>query len=65
MNLRLGVAKIAVGDVNGDALFAFGAQAVGEVGQIDLAAAGDVGAAFERLQLVLHQIFGIVEQAGR
>jgi hypothetical protein len=43
-------------------LFALGAQAVGEVGQVDLSAAGDVGGTFERLKLVLHQILGIIQQ---
>jgi hypothetical protein len=41
--LALGRGEIAIGHVNRDALFALGAQAVGEVGQVDLAAAGDVG----------------------
>jgi hypothetical protein len=60
--LALGRGEIAVGDVNRDALLAFGAQAVGEVGEIDLAAAGDVGGAFQRLDLVFHQRLGIVKQ---
>jgi len=38
--------EVAVGDVDGDALFAFGAQAIGEIGQVDLAATGDVGGTF-------------------
>ena len=62
MNLRLRRREIAIGDVDRDALLALGAQAVGEIGEIDLAAAGDVGGAFERLDLVLHQRLGIVEQ---
>ena len=62
MNLPARRGEIAVGDVNRDALLAFGAQAVGEVGEIDLAAAGDVGGAFERLELVFHQRLRIVEQ---
>jgi hypothetical protein len=49
-----GRGEVAVGDVDGDALLAFGAQPVGEVGEVDLAAAGDGGGAFERLELVLH-----------
>ena len=53
--------EVAVGDVDGDALFAFGAQAVSEVGQVDLAATGDVGGAFERLELILHDRLGIIE----
>ena len=55
--------EVAVGDVDGDALLALGAQAIGEVGEIDLPAAGDVGGALERLELVLHQRLGVVEQA--
>ena len=54
--------EVAVGDVDRDALLALGAEAVGEVGEIDLAAAGDVGGAFQRLDLVLHQRLRIVEQ---
>ena len=54
--------EIAVGDVDGDALLAFGAQAVGEIGEVDLAAAGDVRATLQRLKLVFHQRLGIVEE---
>src|SRR5439155_14941800 len=60
--LAFGGGEITVGNVDGDALFAFGAEAVGEVGQVDLAAAGDIGAAFERLDLVFHQRLRIVQQ---
>ena len=55
--------EVAIGDVDGDALLALGTEAVGEVGEIDLAAAGDVGGTLEGLELVLHQRLGIVEQA--
>jgi hypothetical protein len=48
--------KVTVRHVNRNALFTFGAQTVGKIGQIDLAATGDVGAAFQRLELVLHQV---------
>jgi len=54
--------EIAIGDVDGDALLALGAQAVGEVGEVDRAAAGDVSGAFERFELVLHQVFRVIEQ---
>ncbi len=54
--------EIAICDVNCDALFALGAQAVGEVRQINLAATGDVGGFFQRLDLVFHQRLGIVKQ---
>ena len=55
--------EIAVGHVDGDALLAFGPQAVGQVGQIDLAAAGDVRRSFQGLDLVFHQVLGVIEQA--
>ena len=54
--------EVAVGDVDGDALLALGAKAIGKICEIDLAAAGDVGGALERLELILHQRFGVVEQ---
>ena len=54
--------EVAVGDVDRDALLTLGAQTIGEVGEIDLAAAGDVGGALQRLELVLHQAFGIKKQ---
>jgi len=47
--------KIPVGDVDGDALLALGAQAIGEVGEVDLAGAGDIGGALQRLDLILHE----------
>src|SRR5205823_11125843 len=54
--------EVAIGDVDGDALLTLGAQAVGEVGQVDGAAAGDVGGAFERLELIFHQVFRVVKE---
>ena len=47
--------EIAISDVDRDPLLAFGAQAVGEIGEIDLAAAGDVRRTLQRLDLILHQ----------
>ena len=55
--------EVAVSNVDGDPLFAFGAQTVGEVGEVDGAAPGDVGGAFERLELVFHEVLRVVEQA--
>ena len=55
--------EVAVSDVDGDALLALVAQTIGEVGEVDRAAAGDVGGAFERLELVFHEVFRVVEQA--
>jgi hypothetical protein len=54
--------EIAIRHVNRDALFTFGAQAISEVRQVDHAAARDVGRFFERLDLILHQILGIIKQ---
>ena len=38
MNLRRGGGEVAVGDVDGDALFALGAQTVGQQRQVDVLA---------------------------
>ena len=54
--------EVTVSDIDGDALLTFGAEAVGQIGEIDLSAAGDVGGAFQRFDLILHQRFRIVEQ---
>ena len=54
--------EVAIGDVNGDALLALGAEAVGEGGEVDLAAAGEVGGALQRFDLVFHQRPRVVEQ---
>ena len=59
--------EIAVGHVDGDALLALGVQAIGEQGEIEraLGGIGVQSAAFtcQRLQLVVRQHAGIVEQA--
>ena len=49
--------EIAIGHIDRDALFAFGAEAVGEVGEINLTATGDIGGALECFDLILHQRF--------
>ena len=54
--------KVAVGDIDGDSLLALGAESVGEICQIDLAATGDVRGAFEGFDLVLHERLGVVEE---
>ena len=51
-------AEVAVGDVDGDALFAFGFEAVGEGGEVGGAARG-----FDLPQLVAEQGFAVVEEA--
>ena len=64
MNLRLSVAKIAIGDVDGDALLALGLQTIHQKREIDVVAGGAVllGIAFERRQMVLEQQLAVVEQ---
>ena len=55
--------EIAIRDVDRDALLAFGAQAVGQQREIDVAAAA-VGRSFgDAGQLIFVDAFGIVEQA--
>ena len=54
--------EVAIGNVDGDALLALGAQTIGEVGEVDDTAAGDVGGALQRLELVFHQVLRVVEQ---
>ncbi len=61
--LALRRGEVAVGHVDGDALFALGAQAVGEQREIDLAvAAAAFAQAFDGLELVLEDRLGIVKQ---
>jgi len=51
-------AEVAVGDVDGDAWFAFGVEAVGQGGEVGGAARG-----FDLPQLVAEQGFAVVEEA--
>ena len=62
MNLRLRRREVAIGDVDGDALLALGAQAVGEQREIDLARRGGAFA-FDRPHLVFVDRLRVVEQA--
>ena len=54
----------AVGDINRNALFALGGQAIDQERKINLAALGPdpLGIGFERGQLILENHFGIIEQ---
>ncbi len=54
-----------VGDIDGDALFALGRQAVHQQGEVDLAALGAdaLGVRLQRGQLILEDHLGVVEQA--
>ena len=63
MNFRLGGGKIAVRDVDGDALFALGAQAVGEQREVHGAGGFIHGCFGDGRELVLVHSFGVVEQA--
>ena len=63
MNLRRGRGEIAVGDVDGDALLAFGAQAVGEQREIDRAAGAIDFALLHGGELVFEDGLAVVEQA--
>ena len=58
-----GGGEVAVGDVDGDALFAFGAEAVGEEGEVDVVGAALGGGALEGFELVFEDVFGVVEEA--
>ncbi len=63
MNFRRGRFKIAVGDVDGNALLALGAQAVGEQRKIHRARRAIDAALFYGGELILEDGFGIVQQA--
>ena len=63
MNLRRGRGKIAVGDVDGDALLALGAQAVGEQRKIDRAAGAIDLALLHGGELIFEDGLAVVEQA--
>ncbi len=54
--------EVAVGDVDGDALLALGAEAVGEQGEIEHAGAGGA-LAFDGAELVFVDAAGVVEEA--
>ena len=53
---------VAVRDINGDTLLAFGPQSIGEIGKVHLPATSDVRRALQRLHLVLHDGLGIKKQ---
>src|SRR5262249_38293823 len=57
--------EIAIGDVDGDALLALGNKAVDEEGEIDLAAGRPplLRIGVQRVELVLEQALGVVEEA--
>jgi len=54
--------EVAVGDVDRDALLAFGAQAVGEQRQVRVAVAAPLRRLLDVLELVLEDRLGVVQQ---
>ncbi len=63
--LALGCRKIFVSDIDGNALFAFGAQAIGQQGQIDLSVFLIPALSFERFQLVGQDALAVDTADGR
>ena len=59
----LGGGKVAVGDVDGDALFPLGLETVGQQGEVDVFVAAATGGLLHGFELVLENGFGIVEQS--
>ena len=55
--------EVTVGHVDGDALFALGAQAVGEQCEVDVIGAHLGRGPFDRLELILEDRFRVVEKA--
>ncbi len=60
--LAPGRREVAIGDIDRDALFALGAQAIGKKREVDEAAAAAGGSFRDAGKLVLVNTFGIVEQ---
>ena len=58
----LGCGEVAVGHVDGDALLALGAQAVGHQGEVGVFVAAFPRRAFDGGQLVLHDGLGVIQQ---
>ena len=54
--------EVAVGDVDGDALLALGPQAVGQQGEVGVLVAALAADALDRLELVLEDGLGVVEE---
>ena len=59
----LGRREVAVGDIDGDALLAFGSQAVGQQRQVHLLIAVAAAGLLDRIELVLEDRLGVVQQA--
>ena len=61
----LGGGEVAVRDVDGDALLALGAQAVGHQSQVGVIVTAFLGRALDGRQLILHDGLGVDRAAGR
>ena len=59
----LGRGEVAVGDVDRDALFTFGAQAVRHQRQIGVVVSAFLGGALDRGELIFHDGLGVEQQA--
>jgi len=54
--------EVAVGHVDGDALLALGAQAVGEQREVRVGVPAALAGALDGLELILEDLLGVVEQ---
>ena len=60
--LALGCGEVAIGHVDGDALLALGAEAVGQQREVHLVVATGGAGALDRLELILEDALGVVQQ---
>ena len=63
MNLRFGRREVAVGDVDRDALLALGPEPVGEQREVHVLVTPGHARTLDGLELVLEDLFRVVEQA--
>ena len=54
--------RVAVGDVDGDALLALGAQPVGDEAEVEVADAAPLRRGGDRVELVVEELAGVDEQ---
>ncbi len=58
----VGGRRIAIGDVDGDALFALGTQPVSDEGEVNLTQAASLRSGFDGRQLIVEELPGVEEQ---
>ena len=63
MNLRVGRRRVAIGHVDGDALFAFGAQSVGDEAEVEVADAALLRRGGDGVELVVEELARVDEQS--